>query len=268
MSVERSNYKMVPDFLNVYCINLLRRSDRWDYMQTVAKQAGLHLTRVIGVDAQDPANEDALNAMIKIGPVGIIGIGARACTASHTLAWLKFVDSGEAYGVFLEDDVTLSNDFKIVVNSILANPPLQDVIKIECGGSATRGLVLGPKLREHNGRWMRNCYQLCTDAAGYILSRHGAKTALARVKDCDVGLDHFLFYPISRHGGACLPFAIIAPTIVIQDRSMNSDISNTRFEGSQFVRRLRRGSYEAALAPSMLWHLFNGAKIITAPFQK
>jgi glycosyl transferase family 25 len=251
----------------IYCINLAARPDRWRWMGDVAAKAGLVLKRIEAVDARAPESQAAHEAMIKQGPVGQIGPGARACSLSHAKAWRTFLDDGGAWAVFLEDDVILGDDFARVVDALaLANPAL-DLLKLEAGGAAARGLLLGKPLAEMDGRRLRRCYQLATDSAGYMLSRRGAERALARIGACNVGVDHFLFYPLDRKGGSGLAFAMLEPAVVTQDREIGSDIAAHRHDGSAFWRQMARGPYEAAPIPSMIARLAAGARFIKAPFR-
>ena len=252
----------------IYCINLAARPDRWRWMDSVAAKAGLALRRIEAVDARAPESQAALEAMIKQGPVGQIGQGARACTLSHAKAWRTFLDDGGAWAVFLEDDVVLGDDFAAVVEALVLANPSVDLIKLEAGGAAARGLLLDKPLTEIDGRRLRRCYQLATDSAGYMLSRRGAEQALTRVSACNVGVDHFLFYPRDRRGGAGLAFAMLEPAVVTQDREMESDIAGHRHDGSAFLRQMARGPYEAAPIPSMIAHLAAGARFIKAPFRR
>ena len=251
----------------IYCINLAARPDRWRWMNAAAAKAGLVLERIEAVDARALNSQAALEAMLKRGPVGQIGPGARACTLSHARAWRTFLDDGGAWAVFLEDDVILGDDFAAVIDALVVADPALDLIKLEAGGATARGLLLGKPLAESGGRRLRRCYQLATDSAGYMMSRRGAEQALARINACNVGVDHFLFYPLDRRGGSGLPFAMIEPAVVTQDREIGSDIAAHRHNGSAFLRQLARGPYEAAPIPSMIAQLAAGSHFIKAPFR-
>lgn len=253
--------------LPYFCINLARRPDRWDYMTGVAETAGISLTRVEAVDASAPETADAIAALTAKGPTGIVGTGALACTLSHARAWSTFLETEAEIAVFFEDDVVLSSDFKSVVAQIAEAPLGFDLIKLECGGSAPDGLVLGPSKWDAPGRALRPCYQIATDAAGYMLTRKGADAALSRLKQIDVGVDHYLFYPIARKGCLGVPFAIVDPAIVIQDRQIGSNISQSRYVDGKWRRMLRRTAYEAAPVPHMIWNLVKGARVRKVPFK-
>ena len=254
--------------INYYCINLLRRKDRWDRMAALAAERGIALTQVLAIDAT--ATDFAAKAahLKRKGPTGILGDGAVACTLSHVKAWQAFVDSGQDHAVFLEDDVELSDDFAATVAAIIGAQPGFDLIKLECSLSAKDGILLGPPVFEMKRRRLRPCYQLSTDAAAYILSREGARHALSRIGQSDVAVDHFLFYPLDRTGNCGLPFAYVEPSIAIQDRGLQSNIASARYADSAWSRKLRRLGYEAAPAGTMISALlFKGARVIKPPYQ-
>lgn len=253
---------------NFFCINLKRRQDRWQRMQAITQTADIDLVHIEAVDAQNPQNQQKIQSMRYRGPTGIMGSGPIACTLSHAKAWKYFLESDFEYGVFIEDDVILCDDINSIIYDFLSKKPPFDLIKIECGGSALKGLLLGKVEAEIKGRKLRACYQLATDSAGYIFSRAGAFKALSEIKNCNVGVDHFLFYPIKRTGGAGISFAIIEPTLVIQDRDLYSDINSTRYNDNVTIRRLKRTYYEIAPAFHMATEFIKGARVIKAPFMK
>ncbi len=250
-----------------YCINLKRRTDRWEYMQNVSRSGGFRLKRVDALDASLHSSTEEISQIKKRGPTGVLGQAALACVVSHARAWQEFLSSGESYGVILEDDVIISDDFSKTIIHLIDRWPELDLIKLECGGSALSGLLLGRQLSTYRGRNLRECFQVSTDAAGYILSRSGAETALRNLRDCDVGVDHYLFYPIPRKGCAGIRFGMVEPAILIQDRNLKSDITNARYEDRTATRRIKRVFYEVSPAPYMMRKLLSGARFMKTPFQ-
>ena len=225
-------------------------------------RAGVTLHRVAAVDAADPAAAPALDALAARGPVGHLGRGTLACTLSHGRAWQTFLDTGGSHAAFLEDDVILADDIAAVLSALPAAMGDWPLAKLELGRAARDGMVLGAPVGHAAGRGLRPCHQLSTDAAGYVLSRTGAQQALARLPGCDVGVDHFLFYPRLRRGGAGLRFLQMDPAVVMQDPALGSDIAARRHTGSAWQRRLRRAGYEIAPAPGMLAALLRGARVL------
>ena len=237
-------------------------------MLALGVKAGLGITFVDALDATLPGAAPVLATMRATGPTGNLGLGALACTQSHARAWRALLDSGAEFGLILEDDVILSADFTSVISALIAAKPNFDLIKLEDGGSAKDGLVLGPVLGSYGGRSLRACYQLATDSAGYIISRKGAAQALDRIAACNLGVDHFLFHPLNLPNTAGLRFALIVPPVVTQDRADPSDIIRSRYTGAAWRRKARWLFYELRPAGTMLRALLlRGARVIKVPFQ-
>ena len=57
--------------------------------------------------------------------------GCEACTASHYKFWKIFTNSGEEFGIVLEDDVKLSEDFKSLICDVNWIPKNTNIIKLE-----------------------------------------------------------------------------------------------------------------------------------------
>lgn len=252
--------------LDVYCINLARRSDRWANMHSQAEQGGFVLRRVEAVDARDPQTAHKLNAVRIAGPTGILGTAAKACAQSHAKAWEMFLQTDRTHGVFLEDDVRMASDFAHIVSALIAANPPVDVIKLEGGEGSVRKLLLGSILFEAGGRRLRTCHQIAPNAGGYMLTREGAKLALARFAGRTLSIDHFLFYPIAHKGSLRLPFAAMEPPLLAQIDEEGSDIAPMRHEDPDWWRRLRRVPYELAPSPYVLWSMIRGARFYPTPF--
>lgn len=78
------------------------------------------------------SDESVLNAVIATrGPLGAMGIGDRACTVSHTLAWQEFLSGSASHALFLEDDVWLAGDITTTLSDTGWIPPGHGLIKLE-----------------------------------------------------------------------------------------------------------------------------------------
>jgi glycosyl transferase, family 25 len=256
----------------VYCINLDRRPDRLARMQKLARARGFELTRVAAFDAADPANADTLAAMPADGPTGRMGAGTLACTRSHARAWRALLDSGAACAVILEDDLRLAPDFSATVAAIARAPDRAGLVKLEEGGSASRGLLMARRARPlplplSGGRGLRRCYQLATDAGAYLIDAATARQALARIERATIPVDHFLFYPLARRWSLGCAVDMLDAPIAIQDRAIGTDIGASRYTDTRRERDRKRIAYELAPLPMMLgkW-LVAGARVKPARF--
>lgn len=258
----------MPNY-QIYCINLKRREDRWQYMENLAAKHEFDLVRINAIDAKTEEETIKSAGLINQGPVGTLGIGTLACTLSHRKAWQTFLESDDEFGVFLEDDVVITSNFKADLDALIKQCNGIELLKLEAGGASKDGIVLGPVLNSGTPRNIRRCYQICTDAAGYVLSRSGAKQAIAGLSECQVPVDHFLFYPKPYKGVLGMPFHVVEPAMLVQDRSMQSNIKSSRFLGNSKWRQIRRAPYEVAPGWQMISALlFKRAKLIKNPFQK
>lgn len=253
-----------PQPFVAYCINLDRRPDRWAPMQAALEAGGLEAARLPAVDGADPAEAARLGRMQAKGPTGWIGPGALACSASHERAWERLLASGADWALVLEDDVDIAPSAGLVLRDLV--PRLSDdpgLIKIDLNDADRDPLLCGkPCLTGGHGHELVPLYQMALGGAGYLIHRDAAARLLSRFGDCDVPVDHFLFYPLARRGGGNERFAILSPTLVAQDKRLTSDIdTQKRFHGAKWRRDLRRGLYEARQAPMMIMALLRGARL-------
>lgn len=255
--------------VNTYCINLARRPDRYQRMLESAQAANVELLRIEAIDGAASGNKSLIDAMPRRGPTGSMSDSTIACTLSHIKAWRAFLAAPgtPAFGIFLEDDAALSQDFAEVVMAIAKGGFGFDLVKLEGGGSLADGALLQPARPLTRGRALRQCHQLATRSAGYILSRYGAEMAVQHSAAIDVAVDHYLFYGRKRRGCLGVPFGVVVPGICGQDATVHSDIAGQRNTDSRAVRDLRRSFYEAAQAGTMLEALlFRKARLVRSPF--
>lgn len=79
--------------MHAYVINLRNRSDRWDSVLAQSNKLQLPIVRV-----------DAVEMKTLVGQELYVADGVAATWQSHQLAMSIFLESGEEYGVILEDD--------------------------------------------------------------------------------------------------------------------------------------------------------------------
>lgn len=85
---------------NTFCINLERRKDRWEKMQTRFLSTNLEVTRW---NASTP--EDIVDA-IQGSPT------QQACSQSHIRIWKHIVENDLEYALILEDDITFHKEWR------------------------------------------------------------------------------------------------------------------------------------------------------------
>jgi len=242
--------------MRVYLINLAWRRDRLATMTQRLAAFGLTPERVDAIDARaiTPADMDANFA--KDGPLGEIGLGDQCCTLSHRRAWRQFLDSGDHYGAFIEDDV------RIMDGDWLRNadwiPPGTDLVKLEHYGPPGQAILLSDAHDVGGGFYIARLRSRHTGAAAYILSRAGAEL-LAPIEHFTLPVDHLLFNPNNSPIFAALDPEQLVPAIARQDEfvGQKSDIEAFRagfrkFNLTYVRRELIRFGYDLKLVPRQL----------------
>jgi len=257
--------------IRVWVINLESRPDR---LQKIGKQLnlmGVNWTRLDAVDGRK-CDENTLSISTKYGEIGALNDGVRGCTASHYKFWQEFYSTGEDFGIVLEDDVKLSNDFFELISDTSWIPNNTKLIKLEkFAANRPSKLLLGKVLSNvlNDSREVRRMYSRHCGTGAYLISKNGAKIALNWKNKFSVPIDHVLFNEtVSRLSSNLTPF-ILVPAIAWQsnDIGQGSDIyafsSETLSNFKKQLRSIKRGYYEARLWPYQLIMLMVGrAKII------
>lgn len=252
----------------VYVINLARRPDRLEAVGQRLAAAGVGFQRVDATDARacDPTE---LEQSLRSGPIGALGDGARACTASHFRAWRKLLDSAHSHALILEDDVEVDP----ALADILTDPSwlCADLVKVEkFNADRPSRLLLGRSLgMAPGGRDLRPLLSRHTGSAGYIISRRGAEVALAHAGRVRVPVDHFLFNATVSEFSASIAPAILVQPVVWQSIEVGgtTDIVNARAQlprWQRWRRSLVRAWHEVRLLPWQVALLLSGrGKVVT-----
>ena len=187
--------------LQIICISLDRRQDRWDLISKEAVTAGIPLTRVKAVDAstfvahQHPAVSVATahNIYFKTrrSNYEIDAAGAVGCSLSHFKVWEDLLASSAPATLVFEDDATIPVDLAPRLNHVLANlSPDWDVLQLQRTKFGSG--ISGCKPIQNDDPW-----QLCTSLIGthaYIVSRRGAKRMLEYAYPIEMHVDAYMAY--------------------------------------------------------------------------
>jgi glycosyl transferase family 25 len=256
--------------MDIYLINLDRRTDRLAAMTAEAGRAGLSLIRLAALDAADP--EDAARAgwFAASGPLGPLPRGDRCCTLSHRLAWQALVESGASHAVVLEDDVRLSAGAGALLQSSDWIPDDVDLLKLEHYGPRGQRILVTQERALLSPSSMASSFSMArlssrhTGAAAYLLSKRAAQRLL-EVRTFNLPVDHLLFNPNNSSLFASLKPWQLIPAIARQQQFVGakSDIEGTRIGlrklSSAYVKReLIRFGYDLKLVPRQLMLLTSG----------
>ena len=256
----------------VWVINLNKRPDRLKKIAKRLDDLGIEWNRLEAVDGSN-SSDLQLEISKRNGEIGAISNGARACSASHSKFWKELVLSKLKFGIILEDDVELSDDFKDLVTSITWIPKNSHLIKLEkASAHKTSKLLLGPELSDalNNSRHVRKMYSRHCGTAAYLLSSEGAEIALSWKRPFTVPIDHLLFNETVSNLVTSMKPLILIPPIAWQSDEIGGGSDITKFKVAhmgrlkKLFRSIKRGYYELRLLPYQLFLLLiRKAKIIS-----
>ena len=99
--------------MRAYVINLSSRPDRWDSVQSQATELQMPIVRIEAVDMKTLTGQDLY-----------VADGVAATWQSHQLAMSIFLETGDNYGLILEDDFSIARGWsKETLNQAIAVNP-------------------------------------------------------------------------------------------------------------------------------------------------
>ena len=182
--------------IDIYCINLDERGDRWDHMQCVAEDAGFALTRIRAFGTTDVARMRASGEAADVVAHGPLSLQQTGCALSHFACWQALLASDEQAAVVLEDDVMVAEGFAAFLENARW-PEDADLIRIEAAEQfATLGNV--QEFGAADGRRIGRLLSGQSGCGGYILTRKAAKKLVENHRKFDMPVDLYLCHPTLR----------------------------------------------------------------------
>lgn len=185
----------VPNF-KIFIINLKSNKKRWNFMVGQMKKNKIdYYERVDGYKGWDI--EDDPEILSKVHPNALMSArrgyrithdehnyGSIGCYISHTRAWQNVIDSGHDFGIILEDDAFLCENFVEKLMDVIQAAPLGwDFLNFG------RTKTLGP----HTKRIHKNGYEYNMAPwiylAGYVIKRSLCKSFLQTVFPIEIQID-------------------------------------------------------------------------------
>lgn len=266
----------MKQIIPVWVINLKKRPDRLQKVGGRLDELGVIWERIEAIDGQN-CEEYLLGNTAKNGEIGPLSDSTRACSASHYRFWKNLANDASLFGVVLEDDVELSDDFKELLCNVNWIPENTNIIKLEkfLPNKVSKVLLGGVVSNALNStRQVHRMFSRHTGAAAYLMSKDGAKNALNWDLPFTVPVDHLLFNEtVSKLCSSLRPY-ILVPPIAWQSveigQGSNIDDSNRMHlsKVKKILRSIKRAFYEAKLLPKQLFLLFTRAAIIKNIFPK
>lgn len=147
-------------FPYVYCVNLDRRTDRWERTLEILSPLGIAPERWSAVDAK---------TSVQAQPNSRLMASEVACTMSHIALLQSFVASGRDKCLVFEDDVDFFGHFESVFNNaVFYLPPVWDVFYLGAN-HVTAPIALSGTLGRPTKAYSTCAYAVTRAGAEYLL---------------------------------------------------------------------------------------------------
>lgn len=260
--------------MQVYYINLARRTDRRAFMEAQFARLGLQATRIEAIAANDLGPEMRAkysnpDALFYVTP------GDLACAMSHAIAYRQFLQSQAPYALVLEDDALLSGRLPSFLVAFEAAAPLGDIVRIETSG---RGIRVKDVAARIDNIEMARPYTHEGGAAGYIVGRRAAALLLETDATRRRSFDLALFDPYGLLGrdldrlqtlaGLCIQAHLADPGAA---PNLGSDLHGTARASKSSQKKLARRLWgfwdrEVVAGSQRTFHQLLGARRRSIPF--
>lgn len=181
----------------IYLINLDQSTDRLAQCDKLLKQHGLAYERVPGVLGKNLSDAEVEQyydqAANKKMHYRTLSRGEIGCYLSHRKCWQRIVDSGQPYGVVLEDDINVTGDVLKALDLIQGVDFEWDLVKLAPYNRKTRKVVLSHNLDDEFDLVIHN--KPMSGCAATLYSKQGAEKLLAATEQffrpVDTDIQHF-----------------------------------------------------------------------------
>jgi GR25 family glycosyltransferase involved in LPS biosynthesis len=191
--------------VQMVCISLDRRPDRWTEFKVTADAAGLSVKRFSAVDANSFGDQiyempglslltaHNIREHTRRSHYEIDAPGAIGCSLSHFKVWKQLLASSAPAIIVFEDDVEIPRNLKTQLQQLFAELPSNgwDIVQFQLTtyGNGVTGCAPREGLQEP--------WQHCTGLMGtyaYMVSRRGAERLLARAYPIEMHVDAYMAY--------------------------------------------------------------------------
>ena len=108
---EDTNEYFTQKKFKTYVINLKERKDRRDKMDKILNKVGIDPIYIDAVNGSKLDTEDLIRKHIYSPDHRDLRKGEIGCYMSHVIAWKKIANGNDDYGLIIEDDIVINNDF-------------------------------------------------------------------------------------------------------------------------------------------------------------
>lgn len=224
--------------MRLYVINLAQRTDRLAHMGRELDRLGLSFERVEAVDTARLVAEGWTNRHLAGGAFG--------CTLSHREAYRRFLATGEAFAVVLEDDVVFSDDAGPFLAEAGWVPEATDLVKLET--FATRVFLRGTGTAAPAGHRLHELHFRHNGSAAYVVSRRFAERFVAiDPATFTHAMDEVLFDPRLRVVADARVLQLV-PAVAIQEMKLGGHRLSTDI-APQLIRTAARSGDDRYRGP-------------------
>lgn len=110
---------MIEYFDKIYCINLDKRADKWEYCKRLFSRYNLNVHRFSAVDGFKLPTKSLTRKISR---------GEQGCAMSHVAVIREFLDSDLEKILIFEDDIDFIGDFNAVFNVRMKQCPKWDML--------------------------------------------------------------------------------------------------------------------------------------------
>ena len=146
-------------FDHIFCINLLRRTDRLEHSINEFKRIGIEVEFIEAIDAKDlilPIYPDQNKKRLKPG--------ARACSLSHLKCLELALERGYNRFLILEDDCIFRDDIQEYFGKHIREVPDWDMLSF-CNNHLKHPTYVNPEVRRITEAYSAMCYAMTKEMA-------------------------------------------------------------------------------------------------------
>jgi len=234
-------------------------------MSSQLTSLGIRFQRIDALDARIASDSEIAGQFRDGGPLGEISKGDKCCSVSHRRAWKAFDESGDRFGLILEDDVAIDPEAAGLLGNDDWIPPEVDLLKLERFGPSGQRVLVGKLVKLSRGWNVGRLHSRHTGAGAYIISRRAVEILLGQHGRWAIPVDHMLFNPnISVLPRLLRPYQMVPP-VARQSTAIGgrTDIADGRaklrqFNWRYFRRELVRAYFELRILPTQLLGVIRG----------
>ncbi|ASV84660.1 glycosyltransferase 25 family protein [Ochrobactrum quorumnocens] len=197
--------------MKCYIVNLDRAPERMERMARILKLQSIDFERLGAIDGRLFTDDQIEKYRAQREQGKPMTVGEIACAESHIAIFRRIVESADEYAVVMEDDLHLSSDAGIFINSTAWIPTGADIIKLETVNEPT--IVATKAFNLDNDRKLARLAFKHWGSGAYVISKAAARKALQNYVAGLTPIDDYLFDPTVND------FSLwqIQPAIAIQD---------------------------------------------------